>query len=305
VAAVRDRERQHARADRLRAAAEQYRATQQQLRTIHSQGRAPANIIIRRSLLHRRDAGGPSAAAQLITPRGLGLSLYLTALFDAQSRRPPGALIRNLRPLLPTGNDVGWTELILAVATGSHPDDGALRQLHRALTALERVRLVELRRRGAPGRYEHFKLLEESGGGARGRTGYVIPSRGTAARGTLLEVPAAFFLNGWANILLPAETLVYLIVADLQIRHGTDTVFIADSTKELYSISRDVYEHHRALTAYGLLHRLDNPHRGPDGRILHRPDFEQRPHPHHFQLVPRALEANALKTISTALSCGW
>jgi hypothetical protein len=149
---------------------------------IHSQGRAPAAIVLRRSLVTRRDVGGPSPEAQLITPRGLGLTLYLTALFDAQSRRPAGAQIRNTRPLLTTGNDVGWTDLLPAVTTGTDPDADMLRQIHRALHALERVRLVELRRRGWPGRYEQFKLLEESGGGIRGRTGYVIPHRATAAK---------------------------------------------------------------------------------------------------------------------------
>jgi hypothetical protein len=64
-----------------------------------------------------------------------------------------GAQVRNTRPLLTTGNDVGWTDLIPAVTTASKTDAGMLRQVRRALTALERVCLVEPRRRGRPGRY--------------------------------------------------------------------------------------------------------------------------------------------------------
>jgi hypothetical protein len=276
------------------------------LQRIHGEGRAPASIVLRRELITRRDAGGPSPAVQLITPRGHGLSLYLTALFDAQSRRHAGTQIRNFRPLLSTGNDVGWTDLLPAVTAASDTDAGKLRQIHRALTALERIRLVELRRPGRTGRYEEFKLLPESGGGIRGRTGYVIPTRAAAAEDRLLEIPASFFLRGWAHVLLPADIVVYFVMLDLRTQLQVETVYVADSVKDqMYSITRDVYEHHRALSAYGLLHRLDDDDRSPDGKIARGPLSDVLPFPYRFRLIRRGLDRDALPVVSNALTQGW
>jgi hypothetical protein len=147
-----------------------------------------------------------------------------------------------------------------------------LRQLQRALALLERARLVEMPRYGLAGRYERFKLLDESGGGARGRAGYVIPNRATESPAGLLRIPVAFFLHGWVHVLMPAEIVVFLIILDLEQQHGEGGVYIPDRIKdEIYSITRDVYKHHRALTAYGLIKRLDDPNRRHDGRFVHRP----------------------------------
>jgi hypothetical protein len=306
VTATRDRSRQLSRVDRLRKNEQQYRDAQRQLREIHRQGRAPATIVVRRSLITRRGAGGPSPAAQLITPKGIGLSLYLTVLFDAQSRRPAGARIRNARPLLTTGNDVGWTDLLPAVTTGADPDVDMLRQVHRALQALERVRLVELRRRGRPGRYEQFKVLDESGGGLRGRTAYVIPNRVTSATGELLVLPAGFFMNGWAHVLLPAEIFVYLALLNLRTAYDSDSVFIADSVKDqVYSMSRDVYEHHQALTAYGLIRRHVGAGGRSDGTPLRQFEPGMPPMPHHFELADNGFSRDALSVVTGALSRGW
>ncbi|MEU4159234.1 hypothetical protein [Actinoplanes sp. NPDC026670] len=230
------------------------------------------------------------------------MSLYLTALFDAQSRRPAGARVRNTRPLSGTGTELGWTDLLPAAVPGAD----MLRQVQRALTALERVRLVELRRPGMPARYEQFTLLDESGGGLRGRTGYVIPHRVAAADGDLLRLPAAFFVHGWVHVLLPAEILVYLMILDLEQVHGTAGIYAADSVKaDVYAISRDVYEHHRALTAYGLIDRLDDPHRRPDGKLAPRPRFGGPPHPLRFRSVRGGLDRDAHPSVTNALQTGW
>ena len=62
--------------------------------------------------------------------------------------------------------------------------------------------------------------------------------------GDLLLVPVEFFLHGWVHVLLPAETVVYLVLLDLEEQYGHGSVFVADSRKKAYSISRDVYENH-------------------------------------------------------------
>jgi hypothetical protein len=122
----------------------------------------------------------------------------------------------------------------------------------------------------------------------------------------LLAVPAGFFVNGWAHALLPAEVVVYLALLDLQTWYGSDGVFIADSVKdEMYSMSRDVYEHHRALTAYGLIRRHVAVDRRPDGKLLGQFAPGQPPMPHVFEIADNGFSRDALAVITSALSRGW
>jgi len=304
---ARDRDRQRRRADRLRRATGPYRTARETLQELHARGdRRPSTIAVRRTLITRHESGGPSPAAQLITPKGLGLALYLTALFEAQCRRPADSQIRNTRSLQPTRTDLGWVDLLPAATTGADTQAAMLRQLQRALTLLERTRLVELPRHGLVGRYERFNVLDESGGGAHGRTGYVVPNRATESASALLRIPVAFFLRGWAHVLLPAEIVVYLIVLDLEGQHGDGGVYLPDRTKdEIYSITRDVYEHHRALRAYGLIDRLADPNRRPDGKFVRRPTLIYDLHPLRFRSARRGLDNDAQPTVIDALLRGW
>lgn len=304
---TRERDRQQRRANRLRKVAIPHRLARERLEELYVRGgRTPGTIAVRRSFLTRRESGDPSPAAQLITPKGLGLALYLTALFDAQCRRPPGTQVRNTRSLQATGSGSGWAGLLPAATNGADAQMAMLRQLQRALTSLERTRLVEMPRRGLAGRYERFKLLDESGGGARGRTGYVIPNRVTEPPSRLLRIPVAFFRHGWVHVLMPAEIVVFLIILDLEQQHGEGGVYVPDRIKdEVYSITRDVYEHHRALTAYGLIDRLDDPNRRPDGKFVHRPAFIYDLHPLRFASARSGLDNDAHPTVIKALHRGW
>jgi hypothetical protein len=288
-------------------ATEPYRIARERLQDLYARGdRKPGTIAVRRTLITRRESGAPSPAAQLITPKGLGMALYMTVLFDAQCRRPPGSQIRNTRSLQATGTDLGWADLLPATTTAAHTQAAMLRQLQRALTSLERTRLVEMPRRGLAARYERFKLLDESGGGARGRTGYVIPNRTTKSTSALLRIPVDFFRRGWVHVLLPAEIVVYLMILDLEEQHGDGGVYAPDRIKdEVYSITRDVYEHHRALAAYGLIDRLDDPNRRPDGKFVRRPKLTYDLHPLRFVSVRGGLDNDAQPTVADALLRGW
>src|SRR5215469_12890170 len=80
-------------------------------------------------------------ATRLVSPRGIALRLYLTALFVAQSRQS-GAQPRNKLPLADTDAPVSWIDLIATSAERhsgrvySSEREKKLRQVHDALRRL-------------------------------------------------------------------------------------------------------------------------------------------------------------------------
>ena len=77
-------------------------------------------------------------ATRLVSPRGIALRLYLTALYVAQSR-PPGVLPGNKLPLADADAPVSWADLIATAAQRhaySGPREKKLRQIHDALRRL-------------------------------------------------------------------------------------------------------------------------------------------------------------------------
>lgn len=142
--------------------------------------RKPRNLRIRTEFTMRGDPAEPTGdladrllpprnerppATRLVSPRGIALRLYLTALFVAQSR-PHGAMPGNKLPLADTDAAVSWTDLI---ATSSERHSGRvynsqrekkLRQIQDALRRLSspEVQLVGLPnfQRAPTGKYERF-----------------------------------------------------------------------------------------------------------------------------------------------------
>ena len=92
--------------------------------------RTPRNLRIRIEFAMRSDPAAPHGdladrllpprnerppATRLVSPRGIALRLYLTALFIAQSR-PAGAMPGNKLPLADTDAPVSWIDLIATPA---------------------------------------------------------------------------------------------------------------------------------------------------------------------------------------------
>ena len=115
--------------------------------------RTPRNLRIRIEFAMRSDPAAPHGdladrllpprnerppATRLVSPRGIALRLYLTALFIAQSR-PAGAMPGNKLPLADTDAPVSWIDLIATPAQRhsglvySGQREKKLRQLHDAL----------------------------------------------------------------------------------------------------------------------------------------------------------------------------
>jgi hypothetical protein len=296
VTAERDRQRRRDRAERIPPPA-CWRSTLDHLAAVHADNRMPATIAVRRYLILRpgeTDQYAVSPARQLVRPRGDGLAFYLSVLFDAQCRRPSGAVVRNQQQLKATGSSAGWVALLPA-STAS--DAARLRQLQRTLVALAEARLVEIDIPGVRNRFVRFVILDE--GSSVYRRAYRVPGRYDA----VTRVPSRFFLNGWAHVLLPAETIMYLVLLDLQQQLGPTDVYLADTRKAQYCLTRDLYEHHGALAVYGLIEKLPDPDRRPDGRFWRR--SRTKPHPLRFRVLDWGTDRQAYPAVAAALRAGW
>lgn len=307
------------------------RLAHQALDAVYGGGdRVRSRFAVRRSLILRHPIAVdttsvvvPSPAAPLVTQKGWALHLYLIAIFEAQSRRRPGGVIRNMRPLRTTDRQPGWVDLLPAATATADRAAGMMRQTTRALTLLSRQNLVKLHcRPGSAGRFERFQLLNESGtnhglwthdpyhipasDALMDKPDFLRPVAAKAGKAEALQLPAAFFLNGWVHVLSAAEIITYLMLRDLETRYpesSKDGVYVAEPKRtEWYGISRDVYESHQQLTAYGLVERLDDPNRRPDGKILHRPGGGQYLQPLRFRTLPQGLAQPALRMVTAALS---
>ena len=185
--AERDKNRWRRRAEGLRRFDAQYDQARTQIRSVYDANeRLRSEFAVRRCFTLRRPtrtgppgARGPAPAADLVIQKGWALHLYLIALFDAQSRRRPGAVITNRRPLRRTDGQPGWIDFLPATTATCDADAGMMRQMTRALTTLERHGLVRVKGRpGSAGRFEQFQVLHESGNPYRvwNSPGYEIPN---------------------------------------------------------------------------------------------------------------------------------
>lgn len=313
----RTRQRLVARRKRLTAQRDSCEAARSRCASAYrSARRYPRTIWIRQSfVLAREDRSSPLAS--LITTKGIALQAYLIAVFEAQCRHNAGEQPKNNRPLLATGRyEHGWLDLVASHAASAQPPttlrDNRLRQLKRALLHLQREHLIELSSAKQRDRFEHFRLLDE-GGRLTDRAETILyrvpdPDSRALISDALVPLPVEFFLGGWAHVLSPAETALYLILCCLAqqypIDHDEHGVFLTGERRiDHYSLSRDAYESHQLLTAYGLIEKLDNPNRRPDGSVYRFKGVTGNPlEPHRFRLKDQALNRNAWRAVTTGMS---
>lgn len=250
-------------------------------------------------LLPARNSRPP--ATRLVSPRGIALKLYLTALFVAQSRSP-GAMPGNKLPLADADAAVSWIDLIATTAERhsgrvySGQREKKLRQVHHALRRLSspEVQLVRLPnlQRPATGRYEGFLLLQEGGAPVGGGDNqlYTVP----ASESRTMYLPGGLFLNGWIHVLEDSELAFLLMLACLRSRTDTGPVFATSEVRLLrFGLGRDAYESHRLLSRLGLV-RL---HAGAPGRRLGKTGRYLRSDPpklHRFELLNDGFDEPAI-----------
>lgn len=281
--------------------------------------RAPVEVSIRWDFV-RRDppwAGAPSdnklppvnerpAAARLLSPRGVALRLYLTAVFAAACTARRGAPFVNTLPLRPEhSTPLAWSEIVAAATRQSPasanrqatPTDNRVRQLKSALDRLasDEVRLVRLGI--GRGKYEGFALnLERSSEGMVNDVPYTVPRRTDET----FALPAAFFLNGWQHALTGSEILAYLALHELRrldpAGHAAGVRMGSATRIRCYGLSKDTYEDMGTLCAFGLVEADADPNRRPDGTVEGQSSGE-KPMPTRYRLVDGALDRPAVETI--------
>lgn len=291
------------------------------LREQHSTGRRPDRIRYRNGYACLDEPGDPAASdrraldrekrppvTRLISPRGAALRLHLTALAIAQFTTRPGQRFTNPFSLVPAATgDTGWTDLLAATATdrtrGGRTNltarDKRRRQAVKSLQTLSSARLVRLPRmdRGS-GKYEGFELLDETA--SRGPDDDPFPYTVPKTTDDTFGVPAAFALNGWLHLLEDTELAVLLMVACG--RHSIEsewTVVPATKRNQYYGITREMFEAHHALAAFGLV-EVESRGRHGDGKST---DFEdQGPLLHRLRLIEGGFEVEAIERISQAIA---
>jgi hypothetical protein len=291
--------------------------------------RTPRNLRIRVEFAMRSDPAAPNGdladrllpprnerppATRLVSPRGIALRLYLTALFVAQSRQS-GAQPRNKLPLADTDAPVSWIDLIATTAERhsgrvySGEREKKLRQVHDALRRLSgsEVQLVRLPdfRRTPTGKYEGFLLMREGGapiGGGDNQL-YAIP----VPESKTMYLPGGLFLNGWIHVLEDSELAFMLMLACLRSHFGKAPVFATSEVRLLqFGLGRDAYESHRVLSHLGIIRVHPGPHPGrrlgKAGRYLK----SDPPKLHRFELLNDGFDEPAIpvmRHVMTRLYC--
>jgi hypothetical protein len=274
-------------------------------RHVWHRGRRPTDIVIRRETVARQQPDDDMPPVpRLVSAKSHALKLYLTAIFEAQCTHPANALARNARPIMPASKDeVGWINLFAAPAsadgdTDKTPTDNRVRQFKNALRRLDKEGLVELPKNpGSRDRFDKFQLVQE-----RGRSGfadqprYVIPHPSDG-----FNVPRLFFTYLWHHVLTDSEILVYLALAHLRRiypeEYEASGVYLTPAVRSsIYGISRDAYEAHRALAAFGLIRRQSHSGRHANGRIK---NFKPGKivDPFRFKVVDGSLDRPALRVV--------
>ncbi|WP_345040396.1 hypothetical protein [Streptomyces sannanensis] len=288
-------------------------AASEALRELWEASKQPKSIAIRHSLFSSKEPPPPMAG--LLNPRGIAMRFYLLALFEARCRLDVGEEWTGGRPI---AGRRGWADFV-AIDGAYDGESGKymrsdtkqdrdletlrLRQVQGALRTLEKLgadrhqALVDIPTKDNGHRiYDAFSLMTESG---RGRLQtpdhYSVPK---VERGQAFRVPAGFFLNGWIQVLHPAEIATWLIFQALSQhfpgKHDDEGNFLYGDVRKSFGLRRDAYEDaRRRLCSFGLL-RLARP-KSEEASIFSQPTApRERYEPHRYQVVHGSLGEKGL-----------
>jgi hypothetical protein len=248
-------------------------------------------------------------ATRLITPRGAVLRVFLTALFEAQTRTRPGQHPGNKRPLAARdGGVISWIDLLASDAkpsgTGKHRMSVSakkIRQMESAIDRLAEEELVELTGTGQPGtkKYEQFILMHEGGIRPHGpNLPYHVP---IVPPEQAFPVPVTLFTNGWIHILEDTElSFILMMAAAHHALGGQPFAITADSRLLGYGMAHDAYEANMMLSRLGLVTVTPDPRRRPDGTVEGF-NSEGSAHPHMLDFLPAGFDQDAFTTLTAEI----
>lgn len=295
----------------------------------HRAGEPPA-VYVRRRFLRRetflevagdrdRTPRAKPPLATLIRPRGVALQLELTLLFLAQCQAKNHFTPKVRHQVIAPAGALG---LIDFLATGTNRRPGAkYRRMPSSMradqvrAALERLsdpklQLVDLalNDKRKPDHDQGVTLLKEVGPTATGGPSvYERPRRGVQRTAAVVAVPAAFFTNGWIQVLTDSEIANWLMWRDLGEMRQHDIVDVdelsidAENRLGWYDLTRDAWDTHQTLSRMGLMTVTFAEDRREDGTVV---EFKQgnRGAPHRFGVVDDGLAEPALPTAIAAIA---
>ncbi|MFD7225669.1 hypothetical protein ACFV9P_32425 [Streptomyces sp. NPDC059892] len=223
-------------------------------------------------------------SAQMISPRGLTLKLYLLMLFAAQCETTAGKEWPAPYPIEPTAEQTdSWRGLVATIARYAGPGVQAasvrtnkVRQIAEAMKTLEKMGLLASAT-GIKGQVRQGVLLLCENGKSKSAGAANIPYTVPTDNEPFVEIPVGFFTNGWVHVLTTSEIAALLMWFDvikfdpsLRILGDGSTVtegfVLSDIRHGLYGLGRDAYETHQPLDAFGLLDVLRHSKRHNDGK---------------------------------------
>ncbi|WP_267242281.1 hypothetical protein [Streptomyces sp. PR69] len=253
-------------------------------REIHARGKKPQVVRVRRSFVRLEKFGGtveterkplPRAerplSAQMITPKGLTLKLYLLMLFAAQCEAAVGKEWPQPYPIEPDAQKTdSWEGLVATVAKYAGPGVQAssvrtnkIRQIAQAMKALEEMGLLKSAT-GIKGQVRRGVLLLCENGKSKDTGAASIPYTVPADDERFLEIPVGFFTNGWVHVLTNSEIAALLMWFDVmkfdamhvapEGRAPMTVGYVLSNVRHgFYGVGRDTYETHKPLEAFQLL----------------------------------------------------
>lgn len=284
-----------------------------------SRGRAPATIRLRRTYLRHDESryvdrernGLPRAeqppAARLIAPRGVAGRFHLLLLFAAHCQAAPGHQWHNRIPIEPDSTrPFSWMGLLGAHARHTpggprvaSPRVNKARQITEAVKKLHEHQLLELPNAGTSRPFRDFQLLCDSGASTKAAP---IPYKVPRAALPGVNVPAEFFTRGWVNLLTPSETVSYLMWLDINQNPVHDEPYVTGTERAgHFGLSRDAYETHRQLEAFGLIDVEAAAGRHDDGKYADYGTEAGRPICHRATLTPDGITRDAAVVIEPVL----
>lgn len=243
--------------------------------------------------------------ARLLKSQGVAMQFHLTALFVAHCQAKPGRTWNNTIPLNRDGSsELSWLDLMSvpttpkAIATQSSTTytRNKLRQFRSALKLLADEDLMDMRKSGRGRSYADFSLLsEDASSSGAGGVEYRVPQEGEVPLG----LPIEFFLQGWTHVLTKSEIAAYLMWRQL----GAASSYVMASWQEragLFGFSREVYDTHQALEAFGLIRVVKPRERRDDGTWRGYSNASQL-YSHRVHVLPQGLWRRADMAVEKAL----
>ncbi|MFG3180008.1 hypothetical protein ACGFZC_33785 [[Kitasatospora] papulosa] len=266
-------------------------------REIYERGHKPGVVRIRRSFIRLEKFGGlvederkplPKSerplSAQMISPRGLTLKLYLLMLFSAQCEAAVGKEWPDLYPIEPTAEKTdSWRGLVATIAKCNGPGVQAasirtnkVRQIAEAMKTLEKMGLLTSAT-GVAGQVRKGVLLLCENGKSKNAGAANIPYTVPGDPEPFVEIPIGFFTNGWVQVLTTSEIAALLMWFDVM-KFDASILTLDDGSRieygyvlsnirhGFYGLGRDAYETHQPLEAFEILRVVTHSKRHDDGK---------------------------------------